>query len=156
LALFFSRSGFLKPVLSLIWGYYFVTIETENAKECFVEVRTTEIVLVDPDVAEQKKLQELLCQLYGPLNVRCFVDPLLAVKYSANNHVDALYAVTTMKRLSGFELGRLMRDLQPDIALNFIADSEQERIDAMRMLADSCILRPITAESLRRAAENDW
>lgn len=116
----------------------------------------TEIVVVDPDPGEQARLRELLFELYGPQNVRCFADPLLAVKYSANNPVDALYAVTHMKRLGGFELGKLLRGLQPGIALNFIADSEQERTDAMRILADSCVLRPITAEALRRAAENDW
>lgn len=113
-------------------------------------------MLVDPDLEEQKRLQKLLCQFYGPLTVRCFADPLLAVKYSANNHVDALYAVTSMKRLNGFELGRLVRGFQPNIKLNFIADDEQEKTDAMRMLADSCILRPVTADSLRRAAESEW
>ena len=115
-----------------------------------------DIIVVDPDLAEQKKLIELLCQLYGPLNVRGFADPLLAVKYGANNHIDALYAVTGMKRLSGFELGKLLRDLQPKIQLNFIADDEREREDAMRIMADSCILRPLTAEAIRRAAEEEW
>lgn len=132
------------------------TLNTEAEKRQFAEVRKTEIVLVDPDLWEQRRLQELLCQLYGPQNIRCFVDPLLAVKYGANNHVDALYAVTSMKRLSGFELGKLLRGMQPDIALNFIADSEQERTDAMRMMADSCVLRPVTADSLRHAAESEW
>lgn len=111
---------------------------------------------MDPDVQEQQRLQELLCQIYGTLTVRCFADPLLAVKYAANNHVDTLYSVTNMKRLSGFELGRLLRGLQPEITLNFIADNEQERTDAMRMLADSCILRPVTAEAIQHAAEYEW
>ena len=78
------------------------------------------------------------------------------MKYGANNHVDALYTVTSMKRLNGFELGKLLRGLQPGITLNFIADNEQERTDAMRMMADSCVLRPVTVDSLRCAAESEW
>lgn len=109
------------------------------------------IVVTDPDLDEQEVLLGLLRQLYASASVICFADPLLAVKYGANNPVDMLYTVTDMKRLNGFELGKMLRSFRPGIQLHFIADTEQERTDAMRLMAESCILRPVTAETLRRA-----
>ena len=115
-----------------------------------------DIMLVDPDPAEQALLKDALHQLYNPLNLVSFSDPLLAVKYAVSNHVDALYAVSRMKRMSGFELGRFLRNFQPDIHLHLIVDSEQEKVDAMRFMADNCILRPVTPEALRQAENEDW
>lgn len=88
-------------------------------------------------------------------SVICFADPLLAVKYGVNNLMDVLYTVTDMKRLNGFEFGKMLGSFRPDTRLHFIADTEQERTDAMRLMAENCILRPVTAEALRRAVGRD-
>lgn len=106
------------------------------------------VVIVDPDQKEQGVLRKLLADVYHPENIQIFIDPLMAIKYGANNPVDVLYAATDMKRVNGFELGKILRNFNPDIELNFISDTEQERIDAMRIMAESCILRPVTAESI--------
>jgi len=113
-------------------------------------------MVVDPDPAEQQSLSILLSRLHSGATIVCFSDPLMAVKFGANNPVDALYAVTVMRRLDGFALGKMLRGFQPKIQLHFIADDETGRRDAMRILADSCIVRPVTAESIRRAETEEW
>ena len=114
------------------------------------------VVAVDPDPAELLQLTDSIRKVYSDVSVESFKDPLLAVKYVFGNPVDAVYTVTGMKRMSGFELAKLMRGIRPDLRLHFIAGSETERIDAMRMMAESCILRPVSAEALRSAAAEDW
>lgn len=115
------------------------------------------ILAIDPDAAELAVLTESIRTAYREALIEPFRDPLMAVKYGANHPVDAVYTTTNMRRLSGFELVKLLRCFNPNIASHFIADTEAERIDAMRLLADSCILRPVTADALRRAAEGeDW
>lgn len=118
-----------------------------------MEVRKADILLADPDPDEQATLQRLLCQRYDPILLVCFSDPLLAVKYGANNHLDAVYTAVRMKRLSGYELGRLLRSFHPEIKLHFIADTKAEYAEAMRLLADSCILRPVTEIAFRTGIE---
>jgi len=114
------------------------------------------ILVVDPDWRERQRLSVLLCQLYDEAEVNSFNDPLMAVKYGANNHVDALYTVSSMKRLSGFELAKMLRELHPQIGLHFIADDDGGKRDAMRIMADSYITRPVTAEALRLAEAAEW
>lgn len=105
---------------------------------------------------EQAQLAELLHQIYDPARIRCFADPLMAVKYGANNEVDALYAPVVMRRLGGFELGKLLRNLQPKISLHFIGNGAQQRTDAMHLMADSFIPRPLTEQGIRQAEEKSW
>lgn len=113
------------------------------------------ILAVDPDPAELAVLTESIKEIRADAVVVAFADPLMAVKYGANNPVDAVYTATDMRRLSGFELVRLMRGFQPDIRFHFIAESEAEKIDVMRIQAESCIIRPVTADALRRAAAEE-
>lgn len=108
-------------------------------------------MVADPDLREQELLAALLRQRCEAADIVCFSDPLLAVKYGANNPVDALYASASIKRMSGFELARMLCGFSPGIKLHFIADTGQEKTDAMRLMAESCIMRPVTAEALRRA-----
>jgi len=115
-----------------------------------------DILIVDPDLSEQNKLTQILFELHSTARIHSFADPLLATKYGANNRVDALYTVPRMRRLNGFELGKLLRSLQPDMELHFIADDESGRQDAMRIMADSYTLRPVTAEALSRAEDAEW
>jgi two-component SAPR family response regulator len=114
------------------------------------------VLIVDPDQTERKTLCEFLTDIYHLEDIQSFTDPLMAIKYSANTTVDVLYTVTTMNRVNGFELGKILRNFNPDIRLNFIADVEQERTDAMRLMAERCILRPVTSESLSPAEQDDW
>ena len=114
------------------------------------------ILAVDPDPAELAVLTESIKEIRADAVVVAFADPLMAVKYGANNPVDAVYTAAAMRRLSGFELVKLLRGFNPDIMSNFIADTEAERTDAMRLMAESCILRPVTADAIRRAAEEEW
>lgn len=114
------------------------------------------IVVVDPDRSEQADLANILSRKYRSASVQCFRDPLLAVKFGANNNVDALYTVSRMKRLSGLELGRLMRQLYPEIALTLIADDDSGRNEAMRSMADGYVTRPVTEEALLLAENEEW
>jgi PleD family two-component response regulator len=114
------------------------------------------ILAVDTDAAELAVLTESLQKVYKDASIKSFGDPLMAVKYGANNPVDAVYTAAAMRRLSGFELVKLLRGFNPDIMSNFIADTEAERTDAMRLMAESCILRPVTADAIRHAAEEEW
>jgi len=114
------------------------------------------ISAVDPDPAELAALTASLREICADDAVAAFADPLLAVKYGANNPVDAVYAPVAMPRLNGFELARLMRGFRPGARFHFIADSESERTDAMHFMAESCIFRPVTADALRHAAEEEW
>lgn len=117
------------------------------------EVNDTNILVADPDPDEQMLLTELLRQHGNTVHIACFTDPLLALKYGANNPVDALYTSAAMKRLSGFELVRMLRSFSPQVSVHFIADTEQERTDALRLRAESCILRPITSKKLEFAED---
>jgi len=113
------------------------------------------ILVIDPDAAELAVLTESLRTAYGEALIEPFRDPLMAVKYGANHPVDAVYTAANMRRLSGFELVKLLRNFNPGIASHFIVDTEAERTDAMRLMADSCIFRPVTADAIRRAAEEE-
>lgn len=113
-------------------------------------------MIVDPNLDEREQLVRLLGRQYAAASFADFEDPLLAVKYGANNVVDALYTVTGMKRLNGFELARMLRSFSPAVRLHFIADTEQEKTDAMRLMAEGCVLRPVTADKLKLTESAEW
>ena len=110
-------------------------------------------MIVDPDSRERAQLAELLKQQYAPAAIKCFADPLMAIQYGAGSEVNALYVPVVMKRFSGFELGRVLRRLHPQIALHFIGDNAQERTDAMCLMVESFLLRPLTEEGIQQSEE---
>ena len=114
------------------------------------------IVIVDPDQEEERLLADVLGRHYDAAKVHCFNDPLMALKFCTYNSVDCLYTTVSMKRLNGFELGKMLRQQQPKMELHLIADDERAKKDAMRIMADSYITRPVTADAIRLAEAADW
>lgn len=114
------------------------------------------ILVVDPDTEERRKITDILGEINDTAEISGFGDPLMAVKYSVSHRVDTLYTVSSMNRLSGFELGKLLRGMHPEIELYFIGDDDRGKQDAMRIMADSYIKRPVTTEAFRLAEAAEW
>ena len=111
---------------------------------------------VDNNPTELKVLCEAIHELHPELEIVRFIDPLLALKYSISNKVDWLYASVIMKRLSGFKLEKLIREDNPNLISNFIADDDAYKDKAISRMAYSYTIRPITAERLKLAEAEEW
>lgn len=114
-------------------------------------VMTMTIISVDPRPDKLEHLTSCIAANHPEAKICSFTDPLLAYKFGAGTPVDSVYTYIDMKRLTGFELSKMLRRLYPQILTNFICQSDCFRRDAMNLAAHTYLVEPLTAEKMRAA-----
>ncbi len=109
------------------------------------------ILAIDPDLKDLKILTKCLMHLYPEDNVLSYSDPLLAFKYGFNHPVEVVYTVVTMKRLDGVSLAKMLQDNHPGILVNLISSDESHRCDAMEIMANTYLIKPVSEQNIRQA-----
>mgnify|MGYP000478084149 CR=1 FL=1 len=115
------------------------------------------ILAVEPDKKELEQLTAALSSLHPECEVLAYSDPMLAFQYAYNHPVKSVYAAAAMKRVDGFRLAKMLREISDGIAVYLIGEDETYRRDAKRLTLDGYLIRPVTPEAIR-AEENaeEW
>ena len=78
------------------------------------------ILVIDNDPSALEALAAHLRETAPGGRVLTFTAPLRAVKYGYNNPVDAVYAKTVMRGLSGDDVARLLRNVHPNLRVELL------------------------------------
>lgn len=106
------------------------------------------ILTVDPNSKDLNHLTNCLSLLHPGDKVRSYSDPMLAYQYAFNHKVEAVYAAVNMKRLDGLTLAKMLREDQPDMRIYLVAKDNAHRVDAIRVMADGYLVKPVTATTI--------
>ena len=106
------------------------------------------ILTVDPNSKDLNHLTNCLSELHPGDKVLPYSDPMLAYHYAFNHKVEAVYAVVGMKRLDGLTLAKMLREDQPDMQIYLVAKDNAYRVDAIRVMADGYLVKPVTTASI--------
>ena len=101
-------------------------------------------LLVDDNKKELEKLAELTRELLKEEDIVVFDDPLNALAKARESEVDIAIIATEMADLSGIELGKYLKELNPFINIIFTSDSTEYGFDAMMLHASGYMLKPVT------------
>lgn len=111
----------------------------------------TRILAVSPNEETLREITEMVGEVYAGSVVFAFSDPMLAVQHAYNNPVDVVYTEVEMKRLTGFDVLRLLRKRAPRLPVHFVCESDAYETDALRATADSYLVRPLTMDKVHHA-----
>ena len=113
------------------------------------------IIAVDTNWSDLKSLVACIREVYPEDAVEGFIDPLLALKYGYNTPVDVIFAAADMKRLSGIELIRLLRqNQQTKMGVCLITQDTGGKAYDGNLFIEVLLVKPVTCEKLRTGLSN--
>lgn len=121
--------------------------EIELGKEGKVSMR---IAVVDPDKNALKNELKCVRTVFSGCDAVMFVEPKAAQRYLEDEAVDVLFTQVPMLHVSGIQLGRKLRQIQPGARLVYMADDDSYCRQALEEKTDGYLVRPITVEKIRQ------
>ncbi|MDD6482683.1 MAG: response regulator [Lachnospiraceae bacterium] len=108
------------------------------------------IAVVDPDKKALHNEIKCVKAVFSDCETVMFVEPGAAQKYLEDNAVDVLITQVPMLHMSGIQLGRRMREVQPGARLVYMADDDAYCRQAMEEKTDGYLVKPVTIEKIRQ------
>lgn len=96
------------------------------------------------DLKRTVKEVEPDCEVIG------FMSQGKALEYAAVNKVEAAFLDIELGASNGLVLARKLKDIQPDIKIIFVTSHEQYAVDAFALHATGYLLKPVSADDIRR------
>lgn len=109
------------------------------------------ILVVDTCETTHGALVSSVEAAYPDAELLDFFDPLLALKYGANNHVDILVTAVNMRGLEGPALADLLGRSNACLRAAFISSTPMRRKSDREKLTGPVISAPVTAQALLSA-----
>ncbi len=106
-------------------------------------------VLVNNNINEMAALSLLLKRAFPDSECLQFMDPMLSLKYIANNPADVVLTAERMRPANGIELLRNIRRISPELPVVVIAEDETMKERSEKLAADAYWQKPVTAEQLQ-------
>ena len=85
--------------------------------------------------------------------VGSFKNSAKALEYAEENTVEFALLDTQMPVMDGFYLGKKLKEVCPGIVLIYLTESSEQLVEAVRMKADYCIMKPCSNEDIIDAAK---
>ena len=106
------------------------------------------ILAVDDDRASIKKLQGILKKALPDATCYFFEESLAALAKAREEEIDVAFLDVQMPELSGIDLGRYLKELNPYINLIYYTDHTEAAYEAMRLHASGFIKKPCSDEDV--------
>lgn len=110
-------------------------------------------ILVDDEFwsIEQFKIE---CENVNGINVIGYFDnPLEAIDFCANNHVEVAMLDIEMPEINGIELAKRLREIHPQIVIVFVTAYDNYLLESIKISADYYLLKPYTFEDISNVVE---
>lgn len=117
------------------------------------EIPEVEVFVVDDERTSLELLEACAARLGHP--VRAFSDPAVALREMADRVPQILVTDVVMPEMSGVELVRRARELDPDIAVIFVtgADEAEGMVSTLTVPAVSLLRKPVGVADLTQAVQ---
>ena len=108
-------------------------------------------ILVDDELLSMEEF-EMECRDIKDIEiVGKFSRPTEALEYAQNNPIDFALLDVEMPEMNGIELGKKLREIHCEIILIYITGYSKYFVDAMKMKADYCIMKPYDKQDIEDA-----
>lgn len=113
-----------------------------------------EILVVDDEQLALDNVLLAIKKLNLSVNAVGFKKASQALEYAYSHKIDIAFLDIEMRSVSGIELARDLKKLHPNINLIFTTGYSEYTADAMDMHASGYILKPITAEKIKKEIDD--
>ena len=107
-------------------------------------------IAVDDEPFALKDLEEALAEAAPDSVLRTFGVPSEALAYVRDHPFDAAFLDIELGSMNGLVLAKKLKDLCPQAHIIFVTSYKQYALGAIQMHATGYLLKPVTAEALRR------
>ena len=111
------------------------------------------VIVVDGDAAARNRVKRYLNELDDVNIAEEFSDTESALSFAENEHADLVCIDAAMSEGSGLELAESLKDLDDDIEICIISESDKFLREANRLNAQY-LLQPVTRMSVSQMIEN--
>lgn len=107
-----------------------------------------QLIIVDDEPLILRGEAAIVQKVLPDSEVYAFHSPLEAKRYAESNRVDVALLDIQMPGVTGVELARALKRLQPDINIIFVTAYDDYYADAMKMHASGYLVKPLREEQL--------
>lgn len=108
------------------------------------------IIAIDDEPLALRLLLEAIEEARPEANVEGFSDPDELVDYVKDNHVDVACLDIQIYDITGIELAKTIKEIQPRINIIFVTAYGDYVTDAMKMHASGYLRKPVVAEDIAK------
>ncbi len=95
-------------------------------------------------------LKHEIMQVVKDQEITCFQDPEEAYAYAKEHTIDVAFLDIEMTKLNGIELGKRLKELNPQVNLIYVTAYSNYGMEAFGLHASGYVLKPVTAEAIRK------
>lgn len=107
-------------------------------------------IAVDDEPFALEDLEEAVAEAAPGCSLCCFTDPGKALEQAKAAPVDAAFLDIELGSVNGLVLAKQLKDLRPDAHIIFVTSHEQYAVQAFRIHATGYLMKPVTAQAIRR------
>lgn len=112
------------------------------------------IIAVDNDKASLDRIRDHLEKTAPDTDCSFFTDPLAALAKAREEEIDVAFLEVDIPELSGMDLGKYLKELNPYINLIYFSKDTDRAYEAMRIHASGYVKKPGTQENVSEELEN--
>ena len=106
------------------------------------------ILAVDKDKASLEKINAIITKVSPDSSFFMFDDPLAALAKAREEEIDVAFLETNMPELSGIDLGKYLKDLNPYVNLIYLSEKTDKAYEAMKIHASGYLKKPGSEENV--------
>ena len=107
------------------------------------------ILAVDSDASSLEKIRMILADVIPEAVCSFFDSSLTALAKAREEEIDVAFLETDMPELSGLDLGRYLKELNPYVNIVFLTDDTDPAYEAMRIHASGYVKKPGSAGEIK-------
>lgn len=112
------------------------------------------ILAADDEVLALEMLKEAIRDAEPQSEIIAFSKPSLLLEYAKENNSDIAFLDIHMRGMTGVELAKKLKELNPKINIIFVTSYDQYASNALELRASGYIMKPVTAERVKEELEN--
>lgn len=112
------------------------------------------LLLVDDELIALEELQEALLQIQPGADIRCFDNSKKALECAGEEEFDIAFLDIEMPELSGLELAKRLKVIQPGLNIVFVTAYSEYALDAFSLYASGYLLKPVQTSHVKEAMTN--
>lgn len=107
-------------------------------------------IAVDDEPFALEDIADALREAVPEVALHSFTSPGRALEYAESAPVDVAFLDIELGSMSGLVLAKKLKDLCPEIHIIFVTSHEQYAVKAFQLHATGYLMKPATAEDIRR------
>ena len=112
------------------------------------------ILAVDDETGALTALKQKIQVAVPDAQLTIFISPEEALEYAGNNQFDIAFLDIDMPQMSGIELAKRLKKVNPKVNIIFVSAYSQYGVDAFALYASGYLLKPISCEDIKKQLEN--